>query len=60
MTTVTAPRTQAPVTPDDLLRLSDERLYELVDGRLVKKHVLPGFRCRLPVITEPQTVSGQV
>lgn len=29
----------ATVTPEDLLRMSDERLYELVDGRLVEKQM---------------------
>ena len=40
--TLAAP--QARFTPDDLLRLEDEGLYELVDGKLVEKEMssLPG------------------
>jgi Uma2 family endonuclease len=40
--TLAAP--QARFTPDDVLRLEDEGLYELVDGRLVEKEMssLPG------------------
>jgi Uma2 family endonuclease len=41
MTVVTtAPTRPSPVTPEDMLRLSDDgRLYELVDGRLVEKEM---------------------
>lgn len=34
----TTPTERGPYTPDDLLRLLDERLYELVDGWHVEKH----------------------
>jgi Uma2 family endonuclease len=38
MSTVTAPP-RRELTPDDVLAMSDDRLYELVDGRLVELNV---------------------
>ena len=39
MTTMNDLPTAALYTPDDLLRLPDGDAYELVDGRLVEKHM---------------------